>query len=244
MVHTDPLGHEQHMNFLSICDIHLLNLGDNMYINLKPHEEARIISTLPPGVTMSIFNDTTQFHEISYEITPPVLDSFSPNDPEDDCTVLDYYPHRTPDTRSKNKNKNNDQISTAPSHVLDVIDGSSNNQPMNLNISSDYDISPSVGDISCNNNNIECIVKAPDANPPDTDEVVKTNTDMICDNSSSLNEAVTSNNAKDNVTCNNNRIKLCTGNMTCNNADMEDSDTVTDVTLLWHATLIKHHQRS
>ena len=31
----DPLGHEHHTNFLSICDIHLLNLGDNMYINLK-----------------------------------------------------------------------------------------------------------------------------------------------------------------------------------------------------------------
>ena len=235
----DPLGHEHHTNFLSICDIHLLNLGDNMYINLKPHEEARIVSTLPLGVTMSIFNDTTQFHEISYEITPPVLDNFSPNDPEDDCTVLDYYPHRTPDTRNKNKNQNKNQISTCSLHVSDVTDSSFNiNQPMNLSVSSDInvndEVAPFVGDISCNNNDIECTENALDAKsyPHDTDAGVEANTDMICDNDLSLNEAATSNNITDNVTCNNILNKLCTDNMICNNADMEDGGKVTDVTFV------------
>ena len=48
------------INFLSLCDFHLLNLGDNMFINLIPHEEGRVFSTLPPGTTMSIFQTETR----------------------------------------------------------------------------------------------------------------------------------------------------------------------------------------
>ena len=235
----DPHGHEHHRNFLSICDIHLLNLGDNMFINLKPHEEARVVSTLPPGVTMSIFNDTTQFHEISYEITPPVLDNFTQNDPEDDCTVLDYYPHRTPDTRNRNRNQNNNQISTHSSLILDVTDDSTNaNQPMNLSVSSDVnvndEVAPSVGDISCSNNVVKCTENALDVQSCSHDTVagMDVNTDMICDNDLSLNEVATSNNITDNVTCNNSLNILCSDDVRCNNVEMESGGKVTDVTFI------------
>ena len=111
----DPTGHEHRQNFLSLCDFHLLNLGDNMFINLIPHEEECVFSTLPPGTTMSIFqtetSSETQF-EFHYEITPPVPDN-EHNDTSDkeDCEVIDYFPHHTARTNSRNK------------QLVDVIDG-------------------------------------------------------------------------------------------------------------------------
>ena len=111
----DPTGHENHSNFLSLCDFHLLNLGDNMFINLKLHEEERVFSTLPPGTTMSIFQTETPLetqYEFHYEITPPVIntDQVDTSDKED-CEVVDYFPHRTPRTNPRNK------------QLVDVIDG-------------------------------------------------------------------------------------------------------------------------
>ena len=232
----DPHGHEHHRNFLSICDIHLLNLGDNMFINLKPHEGARVVSTLPPGVTMSIFNDTTQFHEISYEITPPVLDNFTQNDPEDDCTVLDYYPHRTPDTRNRNRNQNNNQISTRSSPIVKGTDDLTiTNQPMNLSVNADEhvndEVAPSVDDISCSNNVVKCTENVLDveSNSYDTVAGMNVNTDMICDNNLTLNEVAISNNITDNVTCNNSLNLLCSDDVRCNNIEIESSGKVTDV---------------
>ena len=63
----DPVGHSNHNNFLTLCDFHLLNLGDNMYINLTPREEERVFSTLPPGTTMS-FIETNTSTETQYEL--------------------------------------------------------------------------------------------------------------------------------------------------------------------------------
>ena len=226
----DPHGHEHHRNFLSICDIHLLNLGDNMFINLKPREESRVFSTLPPGVTMSIFNDTTQFHEISYEITPPVLDNIAQNDPEDDCTVLDYYPHRTPDTRNRNKNQNN-QISTLSSPtVKETADLTVTNQPMNLIVNVDAEVAPSGDDISCSNMVGKRTENVLDVEPNSFDIVSEMNekTDVICDNNSSLDEVAISNNITENVICNNSLNQLCSDDVRCNNIEMEFGGKVTD----------------
>ena len=110
----DPTGHEHHRNFLSLCDFHLLNLGDNMFINLIPHEEERVFSTLPPGTMMSIFQtetpSETQF-EFHYKIAPPVPNSehIDASDKED-CEVIDYFPYCTAQTNPRNK------------QLVDVID--------------------------------------------------------------------------------------------------------------------------
>ena len=219
----DPHGHEHHRNFLSICDIHLLNLGDNMFINLKPREEARVFSTLPQGITMSIFNDTTQFHEISYEITPPVLDNVVQNNPEDDCTVLDYFPHRTPDTRKKNRNQNN-KISTPSSPtVQEIADLTVTNQPMNLTVNVDDEVPLSRDDISCSNDVIKQSEIVIDAEPNSFSIVsaMDEKTAGICDNSSPLNEVATSNIITENANCNNILNQLCFDDVRCNNIEMD-----------------------
>ena len=226
----DPHGHEHHRNFLSICDIHLLNLGDNMFINLKPREEARVFSTLPQGVTMSIFNDTTQFHEISYEITPPVLDNIVQNNPEDDCTVLDYYPHRTPDTRNRNRNQNN-QISTLSSPtVQETADLTVTNQPMNLTVNADDEVALPGDDISCSNDVDKRTEIVIDAEPNSFGIVSEMNekTAVIRDNSSPLNEVAISNNITENANCNNSLNQLCSDDVRCNNIEMEFGGKVTD----------------
>ena len=111
----DPVGHGNHRNFLTLCDFHLLNLGDNMYINLTPREEERVFSTLPPGTTMSFVETNTPTetqYEFHYEITPPDVDNSLVNNTDtEDCAVLDYFPHRTPRTNPRNK------------QYVDVIDG-------------------------------------------------------------------------------------------------------------------------
>ena len=111
----DPAGHSNHNNFLTLCDFHLLNLGDNMYINLTPREEERVFSTLPPGTTMSFIETNTSTetqYELHYEITPPDMDNNPVNNSDtEDCAVVDYFPHRTPRTNPRNK------------QFVDVIDG-------------------------------------------------------------------------------------------------------------------------
>ena len=200
-----------------------------MYINLKPHEEPRTVSTLPSGVTMSIFNDTTQFHEISYEVVPPVLDNFPLNDPEEDSTVLDYYPHRTLDTRKKNKNR----ISTAPLHVSDEADSSTNNnQPMNLslcpNLNAANEGRPSAGNISRNNHAITSMVDASDENLhiPKAD----TGIDVVtCDNDIILTEVLIGSNSTEDLNCNNTDNELNIISTIDNNDVTEDGDTMINI---------------
>ena len=86
-----------------------------MFINLKPCEEERVFRTLPPGRTMSFIQTDTPLetlYEFHYEITPPVIET-NPVDTSDkeDCEVVDYFPHRTPNTNPRNKQQ------------VDVIDG-------------------------------------------------------------------------------------------------------------------------
>ena len=76
----------------SSCHIHLLGVGDDMYIILRPKPSSSILQStsqsMIPGGSMEIFTSNTETHvEYTFEL-PKQTENIVGND----CEVMDYYP--------------------------------------------------------------------------------------------------------------------------------------------------------
>ena len=231
----DPYGHENCSSFLSLCDFHLLNLGDNMFIKLEPKEEDRVFSTLPPGATMSFFQTDDQY-EINYEIPVPQLSEFkTPDTSDQECAIVDYIPHGIRDEkhqRSRHCSLSNAEVDTvldSPDHPSAHAKGYTNtndntdNIPVNLtanttpNIDHDDPGESTFCDISSNNN--------------EHTEHNLDKTSIVADHiDASLNEETpiaTCNNRQDVKSDNNDQPSP---NVTCNNKSQEVSVNCNNIT--------------
>ena len=150
------------------------------------------------------------------------MDHFPYDDPEEDCKVLDYYPHRTPDTRKKN------QKNTASLHASDEADNSSlSNLPVDLCSGQNNNVitekTSSNDNISGNNITTTSVLNASEENLfiPKVDFKVNESIAMTCDNEVEPKDVLTCSNATKDVNCNNIDIKLANTDMICNNEDIE-----------------------
>ena len=76
-------------NLFNCCHIHLLGVGDNMFIILRPKATPSPLQSKSdiPGGSMEIFTSNTETHvEYTFELPKP-----SEKDTETDCEVMDYY---------------------------------------------------------------------------------------------------------------------------------------------------------
>ena len=77
-------------NLFSSCHIHLLGVGDDMFIILRPKAAPSLLQSKSyiPGGSMEIFTSNTETHvEYTFEL-PKQTEHVT----ETDCEVMDYYP--------------------------------------------------------------------------------------------------------------------------------------------------------
>ena len=83
-------GRQGESTLFSGCHVHLLSIGDNIFVILRPVPilaEPIVSSSKIPGGSIEVFCSNTEIH-ITYTFeTPTVVEK----NPESDCEVLDYY---------------------------------------------------------------------------------------------------------------------------------------------------------
>ena len=90
-------GREGEGNLFTACHIHLLYIGDNMFVILRPIQQQSTtnhvsLSSLIPGCTVDVFSSNTETH-VEYQFDAPDMTSNN-DDMNNDCCVVDYYPNR------------------------------------------------------------------------------------------------------------------------------------------------------
>ena len=97
-------GREDEGNLFTACHIHLLYVGDNMFVILRPITQQDTanhvsLSSMIPGCTVDVFSSNTETH-VEYQFDAPNMTSINEHD-NNDCSVVDYYPGGTGTVHNK-----------------------------------------------------------------------------------------------------------------------------------------------
>ena len=88
-------GREGEGNLFTACQIHLLYVGDNMFVILRPIPQQAAakhvsLTSMIPGCTVDVFSSNTETH-VEYQFEAPDMTSTN-MDNDNDCNVVDFYP--------------------------------------------------------------------------------------------------------------------------------------------------------